>query len=98
MIALGARGQVASIHRGAERTFFSETQLPLETLRKGASVAAGASVLLASGSEIGLLRLVSSTFEASVQSLPGGQAMDCGDSTQQRVSGSEDCPGSNRRP
>jgi hypothetical protein len=59
----------------------SETQVSLETGRKGASTGlARASVLSTSGSEIGLLRPVSSTFEASVQSLTRVIATDYGDS------------------
>jgi hypothetical protein len=42
-----------------------------ETVRKGVREASGAFILLAPGSEIGLLGPVSSTFGASVRSLSG---------------------------
>jgi hypothetical protein len=47
------------------------TELPRETVRKGARVASGASILLFFSSKTGLLKSVSSTFGASARSILG---------------------------
>ena len=54
---------------GASRSLF--TQLPRETVRKGTRAVCGACILVASGSEIGLLGPALSTFETSVRGLWG---------------------------